>query len=341
VCPRGVLSRVCERLAAAGYRAIASFELEGMLFGESYDVARRRGYRGLTPIGVDVGLGYLQWNLRQQRRFWDEAQRRLEVLGLDVEGYHDEAAPGQFELNFEPADPVTAADKIMRARHCLKETAHDLGWSVSFAAKPVDSYGNGLHVHHSLRRGDVPVFDDEAIRGAWIAGLIATMPAATSILLPNINSFRRLVGWAAAPQTATWAEDNKTTALRTLVHGSPAAARVEHRLAGGDANPYLVLAAVLAGGLTGLRAGTAPPPAFPYAGWGLPKGDFPHLPGTISQAADALAGDAALGEELGADFVDFWVESRRWEWLMFHTGGGDAEATTVTDWELRRYWELV
>ena len=90
----------------------------------------------------------------------------------------------------------------------------------------------------------------------------------------------------------------------------------------------------------GLRHGIEPPPAFPYAGWGLPVG-FPHLPTSITKAADALDADFHLREELGETFVQFWTNTRRWEWLMFHTTGGDASAETVTDWELERYFEIM
>jgi glutamine synthetase len=173
----------------------------------------------------------------------------------------------------------------------------------------------------------------------WLGGLMATMPSATSVLCPTINAYRRMVGWAAAPTVASWAEDNKSTALRVLTR-SPGASRVEHRVPSGDANPYLVLAVILAGGIAGLDKAIDPPPALTVAGWGLPDG-YPHLPNTITRAADAFADDALLRSVLGDGFCDHWVHTRRWEWLMFHTTGGDPAATGVTQWELDRYFELV
>jgi glutamine synthetase len=233
----------------------------------------------------------------------------------------------------------------MRTRQVLREVAIDLGYCVTFMAKPTTEYGNGLHVHHSLTDADgTAVFhtsggaQSDTMRH-WIGGLIATMPGATSVLSPTVNSYRRLVGWAAAPTTPTWAEDNKTTAVRVLTR-SASASRIEHRLAAADANVYLVLAVVLAGGLAGLRHCVEPPPAFAHAGWGLPE-SFPHLPNSITTAADALDADALLREELGEVFVSFWTNTRRWEWLMFHTTGGDASADAVTDWELNRYFEIM
>ncbi len=173
----------------------------------------------------------------------------------------------------------------------------------------------------------------------WIGGLIATMPASHSFLTPTINSFRRMVGFAAVPLVVSWAEENKSTGLR-VISRSPGAARVEHRVGSADLNLYLALAAILAGGIVGIEQGIEPPEELKILAWGLPD-RFPFLPRTITESADALAADKAITDILGATAVNHWVQTRRWEWLMFHTTGGDAEATTVTDWELNRYFELV
>ncbi len=344
-CPRGLLRRVLERLAGHGYQAKAAFEVEAMLFTESVTTARRRHYADLTPLSFPAAIGYLHHNSRQQLEFIDVVVSRLGALGITVEGWHDEAAPGQFEINLEPADPLTACDQVVRVKQVLREVAMDQGHVVTFMAKPAAEYGNGLHVHHSLTRQGEPAFyaPDATLSDAsraWIGGLMATMPAATSLLCPTVNSYRRMVGFAAAPTVASWGEDNKSAALRVLSR-SPAAARIEHRLAGGDANPYLVLAAVLAGGIAGIEHEIAPPDPITVTGWGLPTDGWPHLPTSISRSTAALVADGRLRSVLGDDFAQFWINTRRWEWLMFHTTGGDPEATAVTPWELDRYFELV
>ncbi len=345
VCPRTVLQGVVERLVGHGMQAQAAFEVEAMVFREPVTEARRKGFRDLTPMSHPTALGYLHYNSHEQLAFLDEVLRRLEALGIPVEGWHDEAGPGQFELNMTPSDAVTACDRVVRVKHVLREVAADQGCTVTFMAKANEHYGNGLHVHHSLSRDGAPVFyapDGDGLSTTsqhWIGGLMATMPAATSMLCPTINSFRRMVGFAAAPTVASWAEDNKSTAIRVLSR-APKSARIEHRVAGGDANPYLVLAAVLAGGIAGLEGAIDPPPALTVAGWGLPGG-WPHLPTSITKAADALADDAQLRGVLGAGFCDYFVNTRRWEWLMYHTTGGDPMAASVTQWELDRYFELV
>jgi glutamine synthetase len=275
----------------------------------------------------------------------DEVLVRLAGLGVPVEGWHDEAAPGQFEFNLDPADPLTAADWVVRVKQVVREVAAEQGHIATFMAKASDEYGNGLHVHHSLALDGVPVFhapdtasySDTARH--WIGGIVATMPAAVSLLCPTMNSYRRMVGFAAAPTLASWAEDNKSAALRVLPR-SAKGARIEHRVAGGDANPYLVLAAVLAGGVAGLEHAVEPPPELQVAGWGLPDG-WPHLPDTITRAADAFAQDTLLHSVLGHQFCSFWLNTRRWEWLMFHTTGGDPQSVGVTQWELDRYFEMV
>lgn len=346
VCPRARLRAMVERAGEHGFGVRAAFEIEGMLFTEPLDAARRRGFRGLTPMSHPAGIGYSIYNSHQQRAFVDEVLVRLDALGVAVEGWHDEAAPGQFECNLFPADAVSAADHVVRAKQVMREVALDLGCCVTFMAKPVDAYGNGLHVHHSLvdlGSGDPCLLDaHDALSEpgrSWLAGLVSTMPAATSIMTPTVNSFRRMVGWAAAPTTATWAEDNKSTGVRVLMR-SARSARFEHRVASADANPYLVLATILAGGLAGLEHDLAPPPPLTHAGWGLPQ-EYEHLPNSITRAADAIGTNKLLREQLGDALVDYWVNTRRWEWLMYHTTGGDPVAGATTAWELDRYFEVM
>ena len=345
VCPRSKLRSITSRLAGHGLTAQAAFEIEVMLFRESYADARAKKHHDLTPMSHLAPLGYLHFNSRQQLQFLDVVLQRLDGLGIPIEGWHDEAGPGQFELNLDPADPVTACDRVIRIKQVLREVALEQRCSVTFMAKPSHEYGNGLHVHHSLARDGEPMFyapdghDLSDLTRHWIGGLIATMPAAMSIFCPNINSFRRVIGFAAAPTIASWGEDDKSAAVRVLSR-SPKAARIENRVAGGDANPYLVLAAVLAGGIAGIEQSIEPPAPLGVTGWGLPAG-YPHLPNTISKAADAMTNDVVLRSVLGSQFCDYWVNTRRWEWLMFHTTGGDPMATTVTPWELDRLFEIV
>lgn len=346
ICPRVVLRNVVDQLAARGITASAAYELEFMLYHESYDDARRAHYRNLSPIGTPTSLGYTTHNAHYVAPFMDEVVRRLDGLGIPWEAWSDEAAPGQVELNFVPADALTAADRVFRAKQVIKEVALDRGECATFMAKTTDEFGSGMHIHHSLRRDGTSVFFDANAADNrtddmrhWIGGLVATMPAAVSVLAPTINSYRRMVGFAAAPTTPTWGEENKSTGLR-VISRSEKLARIEHRLASADVNIYLALAVILAGGLAGLDGAIEPPPEYHKLAWGGPPGTE-ALPSSISLAADELASDKLLPTVLGEAFVDYWVHTRRWEWLMYNTTGGDAQATTVTDWELDRYFEFV
>ena len=278
VCPRSLLHTQTQRMAALGFEAKCAFELEFFVVEESIEVARRRGFRGLTPLG---GHGHKMLYLTQRSPEYlplmRSATRRLEQMGIRWEAFNDEAAPGQLELNLAPTDPLTAADWTVRAKRALRDAAFEHGHAVTFMARPFPVYGSGLHLHISLWRDGAPAFADggDTLRH-WIGGSLASINGAMSICAPTINSFRRQVEFAAVPTTPTWGEDNKGAALRTITR-SEASSRVEHRLASADANPYLVLATVLASGLRGLEERIEPPEAVAHLPWGLPDG-FARLP---------------------------------------------------------------
>ncbi len=339
VCPRSMLQRVTDRLAADGLRAVAAFELEFLAFHESFAEARRNGYRTLTPLGLPVPLSYLSYNAHQQAPFMDEVLRRLDLAGVPWDGWNDEAAPGQIELNFRPADAVTACDHLVRARAIVRETAYDLGYSVTFMAKPSPEYGNGTHVHHSVWSGDENLMAHDASRMHWLAGLMQTLVPGVSIAAPTINSYRRFTAFSAAPTHPRWADNDKTVAVRVLAEGARSS-RIEYRVGAGDTNPYYLLALVLASGHYGLKNQLDPPPPSGGVGWALPPGT-PRVPDSLSSAVAALRADRLLPELLGDAFCSFWANSREWEWLMFNSTGGDPLADATTDWELNRYFEIV
>ena len=342
VCPRSMLIAQTRALAAAGFDAKAAFELEFFLFEGRIDTARRGGFRNLTPLGgSSPKQGYMTQRSSEFLPFLRQLTDALESAGIPWEAFTDEAAPGQFELNLAPADAVTAADRVVRAKQVIRDVAYANDKCVTFMARPFNelTFGSGLHAHLSLWRDEEPAFVDDQLMRQWVAGCLATIDGATSVMTPNVNSFRRQVDFAAAPTTPTWGEDNKGTALRTVTRTGKLT-RVEHRVASADANPYLVLAAFIAGGLSGIEEKLDPPSPAQGLPWGLPD-DHPRLPRSLTTAAAALAADERLKTRLGHVFVEHWTETRRWEWLMFHSGGGDPDAAGATDWELRRYFEWV
>lgn len=348
LCSRGTLKRMVAALAEAGYTMKATFELEFYLFSDSFEEIRRKKFRNLNPVTSSRHQNiYILRNAYPATRYMSEVISRLEWKGILWEGWNDENGVGQFEINLEPTDPVTAADTLVRTRQIMHEVAADMGLAVTFMAVPKSGMGNGTHIHHSLvdQAGNAAFFDEStpsrrsALMEHWLAGLLETMPGAVSFLCPSVNAFRRMRDYAAVPVTPDWGDDNKTTALRTLSMNS-GATRIEHRLAAGDVNPYLALAVIIAGGLAGIKHQLQPKPEFTKVAWGLPA-DRERLPNTAIKAIDALRADPHLAEWLGANFVDYWAKSRHQEWLFFHTEGGDPESRDVSTWEYERYFDLI
>ena len=346
LCPRTKLKQVVKAVNDAGFQVKATCELEFFLFEDSFDEARHKQYQNLQAIeSSPLETIYFLRDSYRAAGFMNEVIKRLEWCGIQWEAWNDENGHGQIELNLVPTDPITLADNVMRSKQIIFETASDMGMSAPFMAHPQKGFSNGMHIHHSLLSDSKPIFFD-ATKPAnrsdlllhWIAGLVDTMPAATSYLCPTINSFRRMREFAAPPVTATWGEENKSTGIR-LISKSPSTTRIEHRVGAGDLNPYLALAAILAGGLSGFARKSIPPAECTALAWGLPA-EVPRLPRSIMEAAGELARSQALKDILGDEDVDYWIKSRRHDWLNFHARGNDPDDSNPSQWEYDRYFNL-
>ncbi|MBM0126760.1 glutamine synthetase family protein [Pimelobacter simplex] len=343
ICPRNLVKRLVARLAEHGYTATAAVEIEATLFEESVQEARSKGYRDLTPLGGSTGATYHLARSSDWVAYMEAVVERLDQVGITWEAWTDEAAPGQTELNLAPTDPVRLGDNWARTRQVMREVGNALGHTVSFMAKPTAGFGQGAHINLSLQRDGVNQYfaedgPSELMRHS-VGGLLATMAGATSIVMPQITSYRRLVDLTGPPTTISWGVNNKTAAVRAIT-GHPKYSRLEYRLPGADVNPYLTLAAVLAGVLAGIEGRIEPPAQVTDMAWCLPDdGSVERIPDTMSKAGAALAADPLLRAHLGDEFVDFWVASRRWEWMEFHTKGGDPYAE-LSAWESTRYFEF-
>lgn len=347
LCPRTNLKRVVNQVSDMGYQIKATCELEFFLFHNSFAEARERKYKNLDPVGASAlqTIYYLR-NAYRAKTFMDEVTKRLELHGIDWEGWNDENGVGQIEINLSPSDPVTIADRVVRTKQVIHEVAVDYDMSATFMAHPGRGYSNGMHIHHSLTKDGEAVFYDASKPGNysdllryWIGGIIKTMPGATSYLCPTTNSYRRLRDFSAAPTIPGWGDENKTVPLR-LISRTAGLTRVEHRLGAGDLNPYLGMAVILAGGIAGVRHEIAPPDEFSHVAWALPE-DVPRLPKSVNAAADALRKDTYLKEILGTDEVEYWVKTRKLEWFAFHTEGGDPDDHKPTLWEYQRLFEII
>ncbi|WP_229052503.1 glutamine synthetase family protein [Aeromicrobium sp. Leaf350] len=343
ICPRNLLRRLVAQLGEHGLAVTTAVEIEATLFEESIHDARLRGYRDLTPLGGSTGATYHLARSGDWVAYMEAVVSRLDDLGIVWEAWTDEAAAGQTELNLAPQDPLVLADAWVRTRQVMREVAFDRGHTVSFMAKPTAGFGQGAHVNVSLSRDGVNLFHaadgPSELMTKSVGGLLATMAGATSVIMPQITSYRRLVDLTGPPTTISWGVNNKTAAVRAIV-GHPKYSRLEYRVPGADVNPYLALAVVAAGMLAGIERDIEPPAQVSHMAWCLPPGgDVPRIPDTMSKAFEALGSDSILRAYLGEEFVDFWIASRRWEWMEFHTKGGDPHAD-LSAWESRRYFEF-
>lgn len=346
VCSRSALARVVGEFAQLGFTGKAAVEIEATVFEESIEEAREKGFKNLSPLGGTHGAIYFLSRSRDFTTLMDAMVARIEQAGIRWEGWADESAQGQIEVNLSPTDILTAADWFVRTKQIMREVAYEHGRTITFMARwSPDQFGQGAHINLSLQREGRNVFFDPAapqqpseVMRHFIGGVLRTLPAASSFQYPTVNSYRRIAEFDGPPTTATWGVDNKSSAVRAVC-SSEKLSRVEYRVPSADVNIYLSMASFLAGGLIGLRQRIDPGPECTVMAWGLPPGT-PKLPATLSQAIAELSADDELTAVLGGELVEYWIGTRRWEWLQFHTTGGDP-APGVSDWELERYFEHI
>jgi glutamine synthetase len=255
------------------------------------------------------------------------------AAGLDVEGAKGECNFGQHEIGFLFNDALTTADNHAVYKNAAKEIAAQHGKSVTFMAKPNQREGNSCHIHMSLRGadGELVFWDDEKdartpLYDRFIAGVLATAADFTLFFAPNINSYKRFAEGSFAPTTLGWGLDNRTCAVRLVGRG--AGARMENRIPGADANPYLALAAMIAGGLHGIDEGLEPEPAFEGNAYAADK---PRVPGTLREARELFAASDVAREAFGEDVVAHYLNNADVELRAFDAA--------VTDWERFRGFE--
>jgi glutamine synthetase len=325
--PRQVLKAQLDRLAERGWSALAATELEFIIFRDTYEEAWNKAYRDLVP-GNLYNVDYSILGTSRLEPLLGRIRREMAASDLPVENSKGECNFGQHEVNFRYADAVGACDIHTIYKNAAKEIAALEGMSISFMAKYDEREGNSCHIHLSLRTdADGPVFeDDEQVFRSFLAGQLATLREMTLFLAPNINSYKRYQKGSFAPTAVAWGRDNRTCAFRTLGHGP--AKRIECRVPGGDVNPYLALAALIAGGLHGVDAGLELEE--PLAGNAY-TADKPHVPSTLREARELFAGSAVAREAFGDEVVAHYLNHADVELAAFDAA--------VTDWERYRGFE--
>jgi glutamine synthetase len=341
VCPRALLRRILDRAAALGCRVDAAVEFEFFLFEETPQSVRDKGYRGLKPI-TPGNFGYSMLRSGVNADFYEELWTVCEAMRIELEALHTETGPGVIEAAIRVDDALEAADKAALFKTVVKILAQRRGWMATFMAKwSRDWPGQSGHLHMSLvdaESGRSAFYEEGAEhsmseRMRWfVGGQQALMPELLAMAAPTVNSFTRLIPGFWAPTAATWGFENRTCALR-VIGGSPAAQRVEYRIAAADINPYVALAAAIGSGLWGIERRIEPDLAIAGNAYALDSAPERALPSTLWEAAQRLRGSAAAGDLFGDEFVDHYAATREWE---------EREARkAVTDWQLARYFEII
>ena len=338
VAPRRILRRQVERAAKMGLLPRGGAELELYLFRETYDSAREKRWTDLVPFGGYIEDYHLLQGTREEPVV-GELVRALEKSGIPMEGSKGEWGPGQQELNVEYCELVEQADRNVVTKHAAKEIAHQKGLAVSFMAKWDERFaGSGLHQHLSLwdasgkknafagggAGSDAP--GSETFR-FFLGGLLAHAAELTAFWAPSVNSYKRFQSASFAPTTIAWSVDNRTAGVRVVGEGE--SLRIECRIPGADANPYVAWAATLAAGLAGIERRIEPPP--PFRGDVYAAKSLPRVPGNLRDGIALLEGSALAKEAFGEAVVAHYLHFLRTEQRKFDEA--------VTSWERGRFFE--
>jgi glutamine synthetase len=329
--PRQILRQQLDRVAERGWKAYVGSELEFVLFRDSYDAARAKGYRDLVPANP-YNIDYSIFGTTVVEDVIRPIRLGMAGAGLVVENSKGECNFGQHEVNFRYADALTMADDHAIYKNGAKEIAWQHGAAITFMAKWNEREGSSCHIHASLwdDRGSLfPDGDDghSETFAQFLAGQVARTAELTLFFAPNVNSYKRFAAGSFAPTTLVWGTDNRTCAFRVVGHGQ--ALRVENRMPGADVNPYLAFAAMIAAGLDGIDRGLELEPR--YEGNAYAASDRPRVATTLRDAIALFDGSAFAREAFGDEVVEHYLNYARAEQAAF-----DA---VVTDWERERGFE--
>jgi glutamine synthetase len=339
VCPRQLVKKVIKEANDLGYKPIFSQEFEWFNFSETPQSAQDKNYKNLTPLSPGM-FGYSILRSTLSNPFFSDLFDLMNRFDVPIEGLHTETGPGVLEAAIQYSDMLEAADRAVLFKTGVKEIAYKHGIMATFMAKINESLpGCGGHVHQSLwdLETKTNLFHDDKYQDHiselmknYIAGQLFCLPYILPMYAPTINSYKRLVEGAWAPTTLTWAVDNRTVALRVLSGGNKSC-RLETRVIGSDVNPYLAMAAALASGLYGIKKKLKLQP--PTKGNGYLDKTNGILPGNLHEATQMMKKSDVAKEILGESFVEHFVQTREWEWRQ--------HLKAVTDWEFRRYFEII
>jgi glutamine synthetase len=339
ICPRQVLKRVLARAKKMGYTAMVGAEYEFFNFAETPQSWAAKN--GVDPTPITSGMfGYSVLRAGQNRGYFNALMDDCAAFRLPIEGLHTETGPGVYEVALAFTEALEAADRATLFKTAAKEIGGRFGIMPSFMAKWSARYpGCSGHLHQSLSDGRKNLFHDPKGRHggmsklfeSYLQGQLTHLMGLAPMFWPTVNSYKRLVDGFWAPVKPTWGVDNRTATFRVLP-GSPKATRLETRAPGADMNPYLAIAAVLAAGLEGVARG-AKLAAAPITGTNVGAEDIPRAPRTLIETTRIFRESKMARDWFGDDFVEHFAATREWEWRQW--------LDAVTDWELKRYFEII
>jgi glutamine synthetase len=339
VCPRQLLKQIISAAKEEGYSPVFSQEFEWFNFAETPRTASDKHYKNLNPLTPGM-FGYSILRSSLENPYFNDLFEQLRLFNIPIEGLHTETGPGTYEAAITYSNALEAADRAILFKTAVKEIAYRHGVIATFMAKINENLpGCGGHVHQSLwdKSGKNNLFHDAKDKAGmsplmknYIAGQLHCLPYILPLVAPTINSYKRLVEGTWAPTTLTWGIDNRTTALRALPGGSKSC-RLETRVIGADVNPYLAMAASLGAGLYGIKNNLKLKAATTGNGYR----DYSNgiLPSTLLEATQQMKKSSLPKEIFGSAFIDHFIETREWEWAE--------HKKAVTDWEYRRYFEII
>ncbi|WEK19506.1 MAG: glutamine synthetase family protein [Candidatus Pedobacter colombiensis] len=339
-CPRQLLRKLLADAEASGYQPYFAQEFEWFNFAETPETLHQKNFSGLAPLTPGM-FGYSILRSTLKNEYMSDLFELLCQFDIPIEGLHTETGPGVYEAAIKYAPVLRAADQAVLFKTAVKEIAYKHGIMATFMAKISENLpGCSGHVHQSLWDINAKrnLFHDEkdpkgmsGLMKSYIAGQLHCLPHILPMIAPTINSYKRLVEGAWAPTTLTWGIDNRTVALRALP-GTAKTCRLETRVVGSDSNPYLALSACLAAGLYGVKNNMK---LDQEATNGNGYKDLSNgvLPQNLYEATQQMKQSAIAKELFGADFVVHFTQTREWECRQY--------AKVVTDWELKRYFEII
>lgn len=337
ICPRNLLKKIKEESLKHGFKPFFGQEFEWFNFKETTENLHLKNFN--EPAHLSPGMfGYSILRMAKNTEFLNELYDLMFKFNVPIEGLHTETGPGVLEAAILYGDVLESADRATLFKSGVKEIGLRHGIMPTFMAKISEKLpGCSGHIHQSLCDDKGNIFYDEksktkmsGMMESYIAGLLHCMPHVLPMYAPTINSFKRLVEGAWAPTTITWGIDNRTTCVRALP-GSSSSTRIELRVVGSDANPYLAHAAALASGLYGIKNKLKLNPMTEGNGYRDLKNGV--LPKNLWDATQGMRKSEVAVQLFGESFVKHFSATREWEWKQ--------HAKSVTDWEFKRYFEIV